>query len=170
MSALEGPALEARGNGRTALGVALSTGHAGLAAYLIEQGAELGVVDERSGLTPVLYATAQGDLALLKRSLEKGAPVDRAFRNGESALHIAVAEGDVAAVQLLLSCEADPNRANSSGDTPLHGAVRGGEVAIVASLVAAGADQSLLNRRGQRPAELARTGISFADALAPRED
>ena len=71
---------------------------------------------------------------------------------------------------MLLSYEADPNRANSSGDTPLHGAVRGGEVAIVASLVAAGADQSLLNRRGQRPAELARTGISFADALAPRED
>lgn len=162
-----GAPIDARGNGRTALGVALATGEIALAKYLIGQGAGLGVVDQRSGNTPVLYAARQGDLRLLSTLLDRGASANDRFLGGASALHIAVSRRDDAVVQLLLARGADPDVANGSGNTPLHLAAAWGDPEIVSALIAEGADRGRRNGAGELPIDLAGGHASLAARLAP---
>jgi len=162
-----GTPIDARGNGRTALGVALATGEMPLAAYLIDQGAGLGVVDQRSGLTPVLYAAGRGDLLLLSRLFDRGASPNDRFRGGETALHLAVSSPNDEVVRLLLARGADPDAANASGNTPLHLAASQGDHEIVAALIEAGADRGRRNEAGERPIDLASEHASVVERLAP---
>ena len=151
-----GAPVDAQANGRSALTVALSKRHHALAGYLVDQGARMQLLEERSQLTPVLYAAMSGDAVLLAKMLDRGAAIDDRLRNGASALHLAVGVGSRDAVSLLLARGADPNVANVSGSTPLHQAARTGSRELAALLVEAGAGPGLANASGQRAAAVAR--------------
>ena len=162
-----GAPVDARGNGRTALGVALALGQIEFAGYLIDQGATLGVVDARSGLTPSLYAAGRGDPLLLSKVLGKGGSVADRFPSGKGLLHLAVASGDREVLRLLLSRGANPNQPDAAGETPLHVAARRGDVELAGALVAAGADRGARNRAGEQPVDLAPGPAALVGLLAP---
>jgi ankyrin repeat protein len=149
-----GAPIDAKAGGRTALAVAVAKRHNALAGYLVDQGADLGLLEPRSQLTPMLYAVLSDDPVLLAKVLARGAPVDDRLRNGESALHIAAVVGGPETLSQLLESGADPNAPNDTGSTPLHLAARRGEEPLVAMLVAAGADPEITNQEGQRAHQL----------------
>jgi len=165
-----GAAVDARGSGRTALGVALAMNEIALATYLVEQGANLGVADVRSGLTPVLYAVGSDDSNLLSMLLDRGASPDDRLRRGESALHLAVSAENGDMVRLLLAASAEPNPQNSSGDTPLHLAASRGNPELILALIEAGGDLRLRNEAGQRPLDLAGERAALAELLLPPKE
>ena len=167
-----GAPIDAEANGRSALGVAIAKGHKALVGYLVDQGAGLGVLEERSGLTPLLYAVMSGDLELLEKLLAREASVDARLSDGESALHIAVALGDADGVALLLKGGAKPNARNATGRTPLHRAATSGPPELVAMLLEFGADPAIADESGQRPLDLVPPAGSeaIAELLEARGD
>lgn len=123
--------------GRTPLGIAAERGHADVALFLIENGAEVNIVDA-NGNTPLIFIIHKtGDLALIKRLLEKGAAVNAQNRTGETALMYAAWRGYLEIVQLLLVHHADVTLKNRQGDTALTLAESKGHLAIVEMLKAA---------------------------------
>ena len=167
-----GAPVDAQANGRSPLTVALSKHHHALAGYLVDQGARMELLEDRSQLTPVLYAAMSGDAVLLAKMLDRGAAIDDRLRNGASALHLAIGVGSRDVVSLLLARGADPNVASVSGSTPLHQAARTGSRELAALLVEAGAGPGLANSSGQRAAAVARENghVALAEFLEPPLD
>lgn len=159
-----GAPIDEKANGRSALGVAIAKGHKALVGYLVDQGADLGVLEERSGLTPLLYAVMSRDLELLGKLLAREASVDARLSDGESALHIAVALGDADSLALLLENGAKPNAKNATGRTPLHHAAITGSPELVAMLLEADADPAIVDESGKQPLDLVPLGGSEATA------
>ena len=123
--------------GRTPLGIAAEKGHADMAMFLIEKGAEVNVADS-NGNTPLIFIIHKtGNLALTKRLLEKGAAVNAQNRTGETALMYAAWRGYLEIAQLLLAHHADVTLKNRQGDTAVTLAASKGHLAIVAMLKAA---------------------------------
>ena len=146
-----GAQIDARANGRSPLGVAISKRHNRLAGYLVEQGADLGELEPRSGLTPVLYAVMSGDSGLLRKLLAHGGDPNGPLRNGDSPLHLAARAGGDEIVRILLERGAVPNSTNAQGATPLHFAAESGSKPSVVLLVGAGGDPAIADGAGERP-------------------
>lgn len=123
--------------GRTPLGIAAERGHADVAMFLVENGAEVNVTDA-NGNTPLIFIIHKiGDSVLTKRLLEKGAAVNVQNRTGETALMYAAWRGYQEIVQLLLAHDADVTLKNRQGDTALTLAEAKGHLATVEMLKAA---------------------------------
>jgi ankyrin repeat protein len=73
------------------------------------------------GVTPVMLAAGNADVAVLRAALERGtANINARNTSGSTALHYAVSAGRVDNVKLLLVRGSDPTIANKDGDTPLR--------------------------------------------------
>lgn len=93
-------------------------------AWAIDRGAELSVRDHAGRGLVTLALSAARCLPLL---LARGAPVDLADDDGQTALHHAAAANDQQAVEQLLAAGADRDRADQQGQRPAdlaRGAVR----------------------------------------------
>jgi ankyrin repeat protein len=103
-----------------------------------------------NGLTALLFAARDGDVASVRLLLDAGADVNEAAPDATTPLLAAAhnLRADVAAA--LLERGANANAADISGLTPLHAAVwkHVGQVGLVQDLVAHGADP---NARAKRP-------------------
>jgi ankyrin repeat protein len=99
-----------------------------------------GVVGEIPGgqSTPLLFAAAEGSVAITKLLLDAGADANDASAAGESALLIAVHSGHDECASLLLQRGADPN-SSRAGYTALHAAVLRGSAGMVTTLLRRGA-------------------------------
>jgi TonB family protein len=73
----------------------------------------------KPGVTPLMRAAADADIAKMKALLASGAHVDAADSSGWTALMYAAASTHSKPVQLLLRAGANPNHRSFSGDTPL---------------------------------------------------
>ena len=71
---------------------------------------------------------------LLVLSLDKGAEVDRAEKDGVTPLYVSCKNGHFDAARLLLDNGAEVDRAKEDGETPLEVAQRKGHAAVVALL------------------------------------
>ena len=171
--------------GQTALMWAVAQGHHDVIDVLLAHGADVdarsrvrprmmhaestnasqydqGLVWNRGGYTPLLFAARHGDAAAARRLVGAGADVDDAAPTGASALVVAAHGGHADFVRFALAAGADPNDAGA-GYTPLHAAVLRGDAELATALLAAGADP---NTRLEKGTPLRRAGQDWA--IAPQ--
>ncbi|XP_070687737.1 DNA-binding protein RFXANK isoform X2 [Pempheris klunzingeri] len=110
--------------------------------------------DER-GFTPLMWAAAFGEKAVVDFLLEKGADPKTIARERESALTLASSGGYVDIVESLLKHGVDINTYDWNGGTPLLYAVRGNHIKCVEALLAKGADMTIESDSGYSPMALA---------------
>ena len=174
-----------RSRGQTALMWAVSQGHHEIIDALLAYGADVdarsrirprmmhaaatngsqydqGVVWNRGGYTPLLFAARHGDVEAAMRLIDAGADIDDAAPTGASALVVATHGGHSAFARFALEAGADPNDIGA-GYTPLHAAILRGDLEMATALLAAGADP---NKRLQRGTPLRRAGQDWA--IAPQ--
>lgn len=135
--------------GTTALMWAAEQGHAPIVRLLLQHGADptaqskvLNPIQRRGlgfargagpdlprgpaigGVTALILAARQGELASVEALLAAGARVDQTSADGSSPLLVAVQNGFYEIARFLLEHGADPNLANRKGWTPLYLAVK----------------------------------------------
>lgn len=113
---------------KTPLYLAIDGGHAEVARYLVDRGAELNTLNDQSNRTPAHAAAGRGDAALLRYLLERGASPDGVNRHpGRSDADFYTfplanaANADV--VDVLVEFGADVNAQNADAMRP-QGALR----------------------------------------------
>ena len=93
----------------------------------------------QNGLTPVMFAALQGNVAMIELFTEYDANLNvKNPHNGKTALHFAVMQEKLGAVTSLLMHKADYGVMNSEGLTPLQTALLQGSIAIACRLALAG--------------------------------
>jgi uncharacterized protein len=149
-------------HGQTAMMWAVAQRHANIVRLLLEAGADVrarskssrrvvllccptwpgdpeGTVEiDQGGLTPLLFAALNGDVASARLLLDAGADVNDTAAAGTTALVMAVHRGFAPLAALLLERGADPDAA-AGGHTALHSAVLRGDRETVDMLLASGA-------------------------------
>ncbi|XP_003465163.1 DNA-binding protein RFXANK isoform X2 [Cavia porcellus] len=110
--------------------------------------------DER-GFTPLIWASAFGEIETVRFLLDWGADPHVLAKERESALSLASMGGYTDIVGLLLERDVDINIYDWNGGTPLLYAVRGNHVKCVEALLARGADLTTEADSGYTPMDLA---------------
>jgi ankyrin repeat protein len=115
--------------------------------------------------TPVADAARDGNRALVRAALGKGANVNAAQGDGMTALHWAAMNGDAELTQILVRAGAGVNATTRiAGATPMLLAAENGHGAIVRALLAAGADAKTADLSGTTALMLA-AAAGDADAI-----
>lgn len=86
-------------------------------SLLIERGANVSMMSDDRGNTPLMEAAVRGDTETVERLLRHGADVNLQSKNGQTALMLAVGEGFTDAVRLLLENGADITPVDQLGMT-----------------------------------------------------
>jgi ankyrin repeat protein len=119
---------------------------------LIQAGANVKVKD-RYGFTPLYFAAANGNAAVIRKLLEAGADPNAADASGETALMTATRSGSADALKALLQNGASVNAKDAvTQQTALMWAVRSNSAASVLLLVEYGAEINARTRIGKAPA------------------
>ncbi|XP_063056548.1 DNA-binding protein RFXANK isoform X1 [Engraulis encrasicolus] len=125
-----------------------------LTIHLAKDNALLNSTD-KCGYTPLMWASAFGEIDTVKLLLETGADPNVLARERESALTLASSRGYADIVNLLLEKGVDVDSYDWNGGTPLLYAVRGNHIKCVFALLAGGADISFEADSGYNPMDLA---------------
>jgi uncharacterized protein len=137
-------------NGYTALNYAAANGHMSIVQLLVQHGADINAVNNRSR-TPLFVASMHQHVDVVSCLLTAGADVSTVDFQGYTALHTACAEhsGDTAAVvELLLANGADVHKCNTRQQTALAVAAFNGKLQCAKALIAAGADVNHIDTYG----------------------
>ncbi|XP_030743832.1 DNA-binding protein RFXANK isoform X2 [Echinops telfairi] len=110
---------------------------------------------DEHGFTPLIWASAFGEIGTVRFLLEWGADPHILAKERESALSLASTGGYTDIVGLLLERDVDINIYDWNGGTPLLYAVRGNHVKCVEALLARGADLTTEADSGYTPMDLA---------------
>mmetsp|Transcript_9347 Transcript_9347/g.27754 ORF Transcript_9347/g.27754 Transcript_9347/m.27754 type:complete len:388 (-) Transcript_9347:56-1219(-) len=144
---------------------------------LVENGAELGVVDEAIGETCLMRASERGHFAIVNSILSRNSPGYQQLlamrkRNGKqgdgkTALHLAAAKGYRAICDRLLGVGADPSAADRKGRTPLHETAVANHVEAANLLLTFGSQPDFQDREGNGPLHVAAEAgnVGFVDLL-----
>lgn len=125
-----------------------------VAAQLSRESSLISRQDER-GFTPLMWAAAFGEKAVVDLLLDKGADPKTVAKERESALTLSCSGGYVDIVESLLKHGVDINTYDWNGGTPLLYAVRGNHIKCVETLLAKGADMTIESDSGYSPMALA---------------
>jgi ankyrin repeat protein len=117
------------------------------------------------GTTAIMYASANGDLELVRALIKIGANVKLANQFGTSALTEAAIIGSAPIVEALLKAGADPNFRTPNGETPLMAAARTGKIDAAKALLDAGADINAKETWGEQSALMWAAAQSQADMV-----
>ncbi|WKT54412.1 Ankyrin repeat [Fusarium oxysporum f. sp. vasinfectum] len=123
---------------------ACEEGHLAIAAFLLVQGAQVGVDD-------FARFVGNGNIEIVKMLLEKGADAAAANEYGRTPLHEASENSHLEIAKMLLEKEADAGTANKYGWTPLHEASKNGHLKIAKMLLEKGADAGAATKDGRTP-------------------
>lgn len=118
----------------------------------IAAGADLKARASPGGRTALSYAVDRGDLQLLERLLQAGAPPDATFLQGYdslTALEVAIRQGKADIASRLLELDADPNGPTVRNGIPLLLCVALGEIEMAEMLLDFGADVNGWNESGR---------------------
>jgi len=122
----------------TALTLACCGGFLEVADFLIKAGADL----ELGASTPLMEASQEGHLELVRYLLEARADVNATTGTGDTALTYACENGHTDVADLLLQFGAQLEHESEGGRTPLMKAARAGHLCTVQFLISRGADVS----------------------------
>jgi len=109
---------------------------------------------DKTGLTPLAIAAAEGRTEMVSWLLEQGAKLEGSG-GANSPLILAASRGHAAIVQRLLAAGAQANTTGDRGNTALMVATRQGQAAVVKLLLAAGASRQLRNQDGHSASDIA---------------
>jgi ankyrin repeat protein len=122
-----------------------------------------------AGATPLMRAAKNGDVAMMRVLVERGADPNRVTRAGMTPLLFAIgparrksAKDTLDAVKVCLDAGANLNATNDNGETPLHAAVASSD-AVVRLLWERGANLEAKDKRGRTPLDVA-LGVGAAAA------
>ncbi|XP_072924170.1 DNA-binding protein RFXANK isoform X1 [Hemitrygon akajei] len=121
----------------------------------LQQGSSLLNAPDERGFTPLMWAAAFGEIAVVRFLLEMGADPSILAKERESTLSLASIQGYTDIVLLLLEHGVDVNIYDWNGGTPLLYAVHGNHVRCVEALLARGADLTMEADSGYSPMDLA---------------
>ncbi|HUI73809.1 MAG TPA: ankyrin repeat domain-containing protein [Candidatus Acidoferrum sp.] len=108
-------------DGFPVLALAAVFGHADIAKYLHENGADVNAVSTNAtGYTALTGAVASGHTAIVDWLISRGANVNHRYGHGYSPLLTAAADGRLEIVKMLLENGADPRAATNDGKTALQ--------------------------------------------------
>jgi len=142
--------------GNTALHMAAALGNVNSLSYLIGHGADPNIASGRDGRTPMMLAARQEyGLYAVSELIARGADVNRAAKDGSTALMNASIRGHADIVATLIVNHADVNLASRDGRTALHRAAMTGRLEIAEQLLDAGAQVDNHSRDGDTPLALA---------------
>lgn len=117
------------------LGLAAFFGHANVADWLLDQGADANAVARNPmRVQPLHSAAAGGHLTIALRLLEHGAEVNARQEGGFVPLHAAAQNGQPDMTRLLLAHGADPDLATDDGKRAVDFARDGGHAEVLALL------------------------------------
>lgn len=132
-------------DGCAPLHLAAGGGHDGILFTLLRAGTYKDILDNK-GTTPLLWATAEGHLTMVRGLLAAGANCNiRSKEDGFSALLIAAGKGYLGIVSALLRGGAGADMVDHNGDTALMWAAGNGHLRVVEALLDGGADVSVRN-------------------------
>src|ERR1700733_1385095 len=117
------------------------------------------------GTTAIMYASANGDLELVRALIKAGANVKLKNQFGTSALTEAAIIGSAPIIEALLKAGADSNFRTPNGETPLMAAARTGKIDAAKALLAAGADINAKETWGEQSALMWAAAQSQADMV-----
>ncbi len=138
-------------SGRTALYLAASQSNRdAVLRLLLEKGADPSIAT-MTGRTPLMAASAAGEVGIMKALLEKKANPKAATAAGSTALFDAVRSRNVEAVRLLLEAGADVSSQTKRRETVLGVAAMQGAEAVVSLLLERGAQVNVQDDRGYSP-------------------
>jgi hypothetical protein len=107
-----------RGDGASALTLAVSNNHMDIAQMLIENGADVNLRNLDTGETPLFDAVRERHAELVPFLLEHGADVKQPNFRGSTLLHEAVFREDTQLVQTLINAGGDINATQKNGKHP----------------------------------------------------
>ena len=96
-------------NGTPMLNIAVRNDNEAFVSKLIELGADINVVSEDRGYTPVMDAVWRGNLDITKLLVNKGAELNTINKEGQTNLVLAVGADKVDIVKILVKHGADPD-------------------------------------------------------------
>jgi ankyrin repeat protein len=124
----------------------------------LQQGADIDIVDTRSGQTPLMAAILRGKVRVVNYLLENGADVTVAEKDGFTPAHGAAHAGNIEIMRLLHDRGLDViSDEHIDGSLPLHHACRGrtpGHAQVVEYLLKVGVDPDLEDSDGMRCIEI----------------
>ncbi|KAF5899383.1 B-cell lymphoma 3 protein, partial [Clarias magur] len=103
--------------GLTPLHLAVQDGNKKMAKMLLDSGAEINAVDDKSGRSPLIHAVEKSCMEMINFLVENGCNVNLQSYSGNTALHIACSRGEVDAVRVLLKNGADNSLKNYHNET-----------------------------------------------------
>lgn len=118
---------------------------------------------DKDGRTPLLHATIDNRIDIVRVLLESGANVNIQDKFGYSPLHYAAQNYYVELVRLLINFNAQVDSKDIHGNTPLFKAVFNskGQGEAIKILIEHGADKELTNNHGVSPYQLAKTIANY---------
>lgn len=122
---------------------------------LIGNDANIEVVTEQIGWTPLYIASVVGEVEVVDLLATKGANVNIVCKLKFPILFLAASEGDIKTVECLLKYGANVDILNQDNMTSLHIAAKNGYTAIVQLLLKKGATVDAQNSDGKTPLHLA---------------
>ncbi|WP_044011620.1 ankyrin repeat domain-containing protein [Legionella massiliensis] len=123
--------------GNTPLIYATNEGHCNIVSFLLQEEGSI-YTTNNDGATLLIIASVYGHLDVVNVLLEKGAGglINRAVKNGATALFIAANNNHPAVVERLLQVRGiDFNQPDSNGSTPLYTAALRGNVKVIEHLL-----------------------------------
>ncbi|MBU6476081.1 MAG: ankyrin repeat domain-containing protein [Alphaproteobacteria bacterium] len=122
--------------GRRPLHEAAASGHADIAAFLLDNGADIEAAVQPFGHTALTLAVQQGHYDVVAYLLKRGASLGCADRlSGAGLLHIAAAKGDAKMAGLLIRAGADVFAEDKRGLTARDAAARAGHTGLEHTLL-----------------------------------
>ncbi len=106
-------------------------------------------------VTPLAYATINGDIEMMTRFIASGASPDIVLFRGTTALHQAIINGDDNAALLLLEKGARADIADSEGKTALHYCISGQRFKVFPSCLKVDFDLNKKDSKGLTPLDYA---------------
>lgn len=146
-------------NLETALCAAAHMGHHDTVQLLLSKGADVNQGD-KTGVTPLYYATLANHIQITLTLLAGGADVNLRSRYGFSPLGLAASRGDMRILSVLATAPTmalQVDITDNQGRTPLQSAAYAGKAAAARFLLQQGANPTRTDRYGTSPLAIATT-------------
>lgn len=127
---------------------AAASRHLSIVKLLVQHGATIDPPSNADVISPLAWASHNGDLPMMRYLIAHGAKIDGTTRTGNTPLALAARNGQIPAAQLLLADGANINAANRGGGTPLIMAAGHGQRAMILFLIARGAQVNAVTLSG----------------------